>query len=236
MENESPKPVAARLSTAQLYQCCDWLKTNWEMIEEQRPARYQIAGQMQEALGFRVSGGSLPKLAEAIGKTLPTARPRKVKETRKYVDRTAILAKIVRILFTKLGEDEPEDLQAIIAGRRSKRTRRKAEAEPAPETDEAAEYEYELDGSAEPAPAPATPPTPAVARPSRREVDKAKRKLRETAQRLRSQLGVEATDQQIFDRLDVRLVDTLRRANELDNQLILAGFDGVVTERQLRGL
>lgn len=242
------KRAQARLSVPQYMRCCDWLRDNWATVEEKRPSRFQLCGMMCEALGFRVPDSSLSKVLEAIDKTLPAAAPKPAADENGFLrktDRVRILCRVVRELYTRLGETPPPVLDKLIIGYSMARQDKElaadeTEVRPVPDairqaTDKLVKDARELEAAFTGAKSRTEGLQKAAPRqPSATELGQAKDKL----QRLSAELHNcnQLSKQSLLRNLDQHSLNTLRKANELDNQLVIALSNGVaVTERHLRG-
>lgn len=246
--SESKKKPLSRLTVPQYVHCCDWLRDNWAKIEEQRPSRFQLCGMMREALGFRIPVSSLMKALEAIDKTMPVAPVKPLVDDNGFLrktDRVRILCRVVRELYTRLGETPPPVLDKLIVGYSAIRQDKELdEVEPAAKSQAAAgtkalkelaeavrDYETGHDeAESRKAAAKEQQPTPATSP----ELERAKEKLQRLSKQLKNNDNL--SKQSLLRQLDVRSLNALKKANELDNQLVLALSSGVVvTERHLRG-
>lgn len=74
MTEEKPKSRRNLLARPQERRLEDWISTQWDRVEAERPTRETFSIQATTAIGFHVSVGNISSAVKVIGKEWPTPK------------------------------------------------------------------------------------------------------------------------------------------------------------------
>lgn len=106
------KQGQSKFGQVNFFKLCDWMQRNKDMLAKAQYSYRQLREIVKEAIQLEPADSTLAEAKEAIGLVYDTrAAVRGNKTSGKNV---RILAKIVRDLMVKLGENVPDQLSALI--------------------------------------------------------------------------------------------------------------------------